>query len=139
MFFKYSFFFFFHILLVVLSCTWHIFTIFHQFFFIISLLPFYYQPLCLDCSLLTLGLVGTLMYLAYLHHFYLSFLRCFFVILLLLAFMLRLQPANMPLYGPFDCLISTMNRRNIARLSSGSQFPITLVCSAPCALLTSPA
>ena len=45
----------------------------------------------------------------------------------------------MPLDGSFDCLISVMNRRNIARLSNGSQFPITLVCSAPCALLTSPA
>ena len=45
----------------------------------------------------------------------------------------------MPLDGPFDCLISTMNRRNIARLSNGSQSPITIVCSAPCALLTSPA
>ena len=45
----------------------------------------------------------------------------------------------MPLDGPFDCLISTMNRRNIARLSNGFQSPITLVCSAPCALLTSPA
>ncbi len=32
-----------------------------------------------------------------------------------------------------------MNRRNIARLSNGSQFPITIVCSAPSALLTSPA
>ena len=45
----------------------------------------------------------------------------------------------MPLDGSFDCLISVMNRRNIARLSNGSQFPITIVCSAPSALLTSPA
>ena len=75
MFFKYSFSFFFYIILVVLSCTWHIFTIFHL---------------------------------------------SFFVILLLSAFVLRLYPANMTLDGSFDCLISVMNRRNIARLSNGS-------------------
>ena len=45
----------------------------------------------------------------------------------------------MPLDDSFDYLISVMNRRNIARLSNGSQFPITIVCSAPSALLTSPA
>ena len=88
MFFKYSFSFFFNIILVVLYCFWHIFTSFHLFFFII---------------------------------------------LLLSAFMLRLQPANMPLDGSFDSLISVMSRRNIARLSSsGSQFPIAIVYLAKC-------
>jgi hypothetical protein len=49
LFFKYSFFFFFNNILVVLYCTWHILPVFIRF----SSLFFYYQPLCLDCSLLT--------------------------------------------------------------------------------------
>ncbi len=74
MFFKYSFSFFFYIILVVLYCSWHIVTSFYSFFFII---------------------------------------------LLLSAFVLRLKPANIPLDGSFDSLISVMNQRNIARLSNG--------------------
>ena len=56
-------------------------------------------------------------------HIFTSFHSFSFIILLLIAFMLRLQPANMPLDGSFDVWISFMNRRNIARLSNEVQFP----------------